>query len=91
MTNHSIFYCQQCLFREDNGKLITESDKFTSIREIEGEDMIEVSDLSHALQNNPLLHFFIPSFLTMSDFFFFRWSQLALKHSSAEVNECNNN
>lgn len=57
MTNHSIFYCQQCLFREDNGKLITESNKFTSVREIEGEDMIEVRYLSHALQNNPLLSF----------------------------------
>lgn len=38
-----IFYHQQCLVREENGKLITESDKFTSVREMEGDEMVEVS------------------------------------------------
>lgn len=83
-----IFYRQQCLFREDNGKLITESDKFTSVREIEGDYMIEVSYLNHALQNNPLLHFSYHHFCHVSCFFF-RRPQLAPKLSSAEVNECN--
>lgn len=85
-----IFYRQQCLFREDNGKLITESDKFTSVREIEGDYMIEVSYLNHALQNNPLLHFSYHHFCHVSCFFF-RRPQLAPKLSSAEVNECNLN
>nr|XP_057903684.1 fatty acid-binding protein, liver-like [Doryrhamphus excisus] len=31
----------KCTVREDNGKLITESDKFTSVREIQGEDLVE--------------------------------------------------
>ncbi|XP_071378861.1 fatty acid-binding protein, liver-like [Centroberyx affinis] len=31
----------KCTVREENGKLITETDKFTSVREIQGEDMVE--------------------------------------------------
>ncbi|XP_068603449.1 fatty acid-binding protein, liver-like [Brachionichthys hirsutus] len=31
----------KCTVREENGKLISENDKFTSIREIQGDDMIE--------------------------------------------------
>ncbi|XP_019726382.1 fatty acid-binding protein, liver-like [Hippocampus comes] len=31
----------KCVVREENGKLITEADKFTSVREIQGEDMVE--------------------------------------------------
>ncbi|KAM9823579.1 fatty acid-binding protein, liver-like [Neosynchiropus ocellatus] len=31
----------KCIVREENGKLITEADKFTSVREIQGEDMVE--------------------------------------------------
>ncbi|KAJ0044137.1 hypothetical protein NL108_005341 [Boleophthalmus pectinirostris] len=32
----------KCIVKEENGKLITESDKITSIREMQGEDMVEV-------------------------------------------------
>ncbi|CAK6949187.1 fatty acid-binding protein%2C liver-like [Scomber scombrus] len=31
----------KCIVREEGGKLIAETDKFTSVREIQGEDMIE--------------------------------------------------
>ncbi|CAJ1082980.1 fatty acid-binding protein%2C liver-like [Xyrichtys novacula] len=31
----------KCAVREENGKLITVSDKFTSVREIQGDEMIE--------------------------------------------------
>ncbi|XP_077404587.1 fatty acid-binding protein, liver-like [Vanacampus margaritifer] len=31
----------KCVVREENGKLITEAEKFTSVREIQGEDMVE--------------------------------------------------
>ncbi|XP_061753185.1 fatty acid-binding protein, liver-like [Nerophis ophidion] len=31
----------KCTVREENGKLITESDKFTSVREIQGQEIIE--------------------------------------------------
>ncbi|CAL9691720.1 unnamed protein product [Knipowitschia caucasica] len=31
----------KCTVREEDGKLITESDKITSVREIQGEDMVE--------------------------------------------------
>ncbi|XP_020788507.1 fatty acid-binding protein 10-A, liver basic-like [Boleophthalmus pectinirostris] len=31
----------KCIVKEENGKLITESDKITSIREMQGEDMVE--------------------------------------------------
>ncbi|XP_068188710.1 fatty acid-binding protein, liver-like [Antennarius striatus] len=31
----------KCTVREENGKLISENDKFTSIREIQGDEMIE--------------------------------------------------
>ncbi|XP_034561103.1 fatty acid-binding protein, liver-like [Notolabrus celidotus] len=31
----------KCIVREENGKLITESEKFTSVREIHGDEMIE--------------------------------------------------
>ncbi|KAM7384682.1 hypothetical protein PAMA_011847 [Pampus argenteus] len=31
----------KCTVREDNGKLIAETEKFTSVREIQGDDMIE--------------------------------------------------
>uniref|UniRef100_A0A665T465 Fatty acid binding protein 10b, liver basic n=1 Tax=Echeneis naucrates TaxID=173247 RepID=A0A665T465_ECHNA len=33
----------KCTVREEDGKLITESDKFTSVREIQGDDMVEVT------------------------------------------------
>lgn len=33
----------QCIIREENGKLIGEADKFTSVREIRGDEMTEVS------------------------------------------------
>uniref|UniRef100_A0A3B4Z5I4 Fatty acid-binding protein, liver-like n=1 Tax=Stegastes partitus TaxID=144197 RepID=A0A3B4Z5I4_9TELE len=33
----------KCTVREENGKLISETDKFTSVREIQGDDMVEVS------------------------------------------------
>uniref|UniRef100_A0A3Q0QWS9 Fatty acid binding protein 10b, liver basic n=1 Tax=Amphilophus citrinellus TaxID=61819 RepID=A0A3Q0QWS9_AMPCI len=32
----------KCTVREENGKLIAENDKFTSVREIQGDEMIEV-------------------------------------------------
>uniref|UniRef100_A0A3B4BJI8 Uncharacterized protein n=1 Tax=Periophthalmus magnuspinnatus TaxID=409849 RepID=A0A3B4BJI8_9GOBI len=32
----------KCTVKEENGKLITESDKITSVREMQGEDMVEV-------------------------------------------------
>uniref|UniRef100_A0A673AXI2 Fatty acid binding protein 10b, liver basic n=1 Tax=Sphaeramia orbicularis TaxID=375764 RepID=A0A673AXI2_9TELE len=35
----------KCTVREENGKLITDCEKFTSVREIQGEDMVEVSSL----------------------------------------------
>ncbi|XP_047200161.1 fatty acid-binding protein, liver [Hippoglossus stenolepis] len=31
----------KCTIREEKGKLITETAKFTSVREIQGEDMVE--------------------------------------------------
>ncbi|XP_053718131.1 fatty acid-binding protein, liver-like [Synchiropus splendidus] len=31
----------KCIVREENGKLIAEADKFTSVREIQGEEMVE--------------------------------------------------
>ncbi|XP_039876356.1 fatty acid-binding protein 10-A, liver basic-like [Simochromis diagramma] len=31
----------KCIVREENGKLIAENDKFTSVREIQGDEMIE--------------------------------------------------
>ncbi|XP_068432171.1 fatty acid-binding protein, liver-like [Clinocottus analis] len=31
----------KCTVREENGKLVAETEKFTSIREIQGEDMVE--------------------------------------------------
>ncbi|KAM9384496.1 fatty acid-binding protein 10-A, liver basic [Pholidichthys leucotaenia] len=31
----------KCVVREEGGKLVAETDKFTSVREIQGEDMIE--------------------------------------------------
>ncbi|XP_044028759.1 fatty acid-binding protein, liver-like [Siniperca chuatsi] len=31
----------KCTVREENGKLIAETDKFTSVREIQGDDMVE--------------------------------------------------
>lgn len=35
----------QCIVREENGKLITESEKFTSVKEIQGDTLVEVSGL----------------------------------------------
>ena len=32
----------QCTVREEEGKLVFETDKFVSVREIQGEDMVEV-------------------------------------------------
>lgn len=37
----------QCTVREENGKLIAETEKFTSVREIQGDDMVEVSGLNY--------------------------------------------
>ncbi|XP_049458965.1 fatty acid-binding protein, liver-like [Epinephelus fuscoguttatus] len=31
----------KCMIREENGKLISETEKFTSVREIQGDEMIE--------------------------------------------------
>ncbi|XP_070777921.1 fatty acid-binding protein 10-A, liver basic-like [Enoplosus armatus] len=31
----------KCIVREENGKLVAETDKFTSVREIQGDDMVE--------------------------------------------------
>ncbi|KAM9340381.1 fatty acid-binding protein, liver-like [Symphorus nematophorus] len=31
----------KCTVREENGKLITENEKFTSVREIQGDEMVE--------------------------------------------------
>ncbi|XP_057684157.1 fatty acid-binding protein, liver-like [Corythoichthys intestinalis] len=31
----------KCVIREENGKLITKTDKFTAVREMQGEDMVE--------------------------------------------------
>uniref|UniRef100_UPI0037E8733B fatty acid-binding protein, liver-like n=1 Tax=Semicossyphus pulcher TaxID=241346 RepID=UPI0037E8733B len=31
----------KCIVREENGKLITETEKFTSVREIQGDEMVE--------------------------------------------------
>ncbi|XP_022056484.1 fatty acid-binding protein, liver-like [Acanthochromis polyacanthus] len=31
----------KCTVREENGKLISETEKFTSVREIQGDDMVE--------------------------------------------------
>uniref|UniRef100_A0A4W6DSP5 Fatty acid binding protein 10b, liver basic n=1 Tax=Lates calcarifer TaxID=8187 RepID=A0A4W6DSP5_LATCA len=36
----------KCTFREEDGKLIAETDKFTSVREIQGDNMVEVSGFS---------------------------------------------
>uniref|UniRef100_A0A3Q3WXU4 Uncharacterized protein n=1 Tax=Mola mola TaxID=94237 RepID=A0A3Q3WXU4_MOLML len=33
----------KCTVREENGKLIAETDKFTSVREIQGDNMVEVN------------------------------------------------
>lgn len=35
----------QCIVREENGKLITKSEKFTSVKEIQGDTLVEVSGL----------------------------------------------
>lgn len=41
---HLLFFgSEQCTVREEDGKLISETGKFTSVREIQGEEMIEVS------------------------------------------------
>lgn len=37
----------QCTVREENGKLITEAEKFTAVRELQGDDMVEVSGLHY--------------------------------------------
>lgn len=50
----------QCLIKEENGKLITESDKFTSVREIEGDVMVEVSYLNYNTKHLFLHFFFTP-------------------------------
>ncbi|XP_061902270.1 fatty acid-binding protein, liver-like isoform X2 [Entelurus aequoreus] len=39
----------ECTVREENGKLITESDKFTSVREIQGQEMIETVTAGSAI------------------------------------------
>ncbi|XP_061786698.1 fatty acid-binding protein, liver-like isoform X1 [Nerophis lumbriciformis] len=39
----------KCTVREENGKLITESDKFTSVREIQGQEMIETVTAGSAI------------------------------------------
>uniref|UniRef100_A0A8C2WSJ5 Fatty acid binding protein 10b, liver basic n=1 Tax=Cyclopterus lumpus TaxID=8103 RepID=A0A8C2WSJ5_CYCLU len=31
----------KCIVREENGKLVAETEKFTSVREIQGDDMVE--------------------------------------------------
>ena len=33
----------QCTVREENGKLVAETEKFTSVKEIQGDEMVEVS------------------------------------------------
>lgn len=35
----------QCTVREEDGKLVSETDRFTSVREIQGDEMIEVSHI----------------------------------------------
>lgn len=40
MTNDLLLI--QCVVREENGKMIAESAKFSSVREIQGGDMVEV-------------------------------------------------
>lgn len=45
---HGKIYCfdfGQCTVREENGKLITESEKFISVKEIQGDTLVEVSGL----------------------------------------------
>uniref|UniRef100_A0A8C2WRA7 Fatty acid binding protein 10b, liver basic n=1 Tax=Cyclopterus lumpus TaxID=8103 RepID=A0A8C2WRA7_CYCLU len=37
----------KCIVREENGKLVAETEKFTSVREIQGDDMVEVSGLNY--------------------------------------------
>lgn len=36
---------EQCTVREENGKLVAQTEKFTSVREIQGDEMVEVSGL----------------------------------------------
>lgn len=49
---HSVFSgFEQCTVREEDGKLISETGKFTSVREIQGEEMIEVSCCKTALKD----------------------------------------
>lgn len=39
----NVFGLDQCIVREENGKQIAETDKFTAVREIQGDEMVEVS------------------------------------------------
>lgn len=43
LEKHVCFIFAQCTVREENGKLVSESPKFTSVREIQGDDMVDVS------------------------------------------------
>ena len=48
----------QCTVREEEGKLVFETDKFTSVREIQGEDMVEVGlILIHSMINGSMFCF----------------------------------
>uniref|UniRef100_A0A4W6DSP9 Fatty acid binding protein 10b, liver basic n=1 Tax=Lates calcarifer TaxID=8187 RepID=A0A4W6DSP9_LATCA len=42
----------KCTFREEDGKLIAETDKFTSVREIQGDNMLEVSGRGHSFKTS---------------------------------------
>lgn len=42
--------CEQCMVRLEDGKLVCTSEKFTHVREIQGEEMVEVSGLSLSYQ-----------------------------------------
>ncbi|XP_056438997.1 fatty acid-binding protein 10-A, liver basic-like isoform X1 [Gadus chalcogrammus] len=48
----------KCTVREEEGKLVFETDKFTSVREIQGEDMVEVGlILIHSMINGSMFCF----------------------------------
>lgn len=41
--------CEQCMVRLEDGKLICTTEKFTHVREIQGQEMVEVSGLDSPL------------------------------------------
>lgn len=83
---NDFFDFEQCTVREENGKLIAESDKFTSVKEIQGDEMVDVSGFDYfylKARESSVSHVFLPPLLSH----FSRQSLLVLQLSSAEANE----